>query len=516
MSKFSRNSPTIKPELVSIDRPFSNFDFIEEILPPDFPIHIPIQRLFSQVRQHEGKSLIIEQIEKSDDIKEEDEDIKQRNNDFQTSTIHRLSFFKKQIGHLNELSDTEPGDFLGYAVLKFNLFGSSLPIIRIYESVIKHSKHANNYIHGCPCWKCDVNSKSFEIDGYLYAQQNSISNVCAHVALRTAISRFSDQGDMTYREMNKIIGIDKSSNPIDGLDKDDLIKILNSAGANCQEAMKTADVPLRKWIYGGVESGFPAIVIFPVATSNDHHAIPIIGHTFNEDTWVPRAEMPSPLEGYFKVSDKIQYTPSEAFTDMFIIHDDNYGSNYCVPKDYFEGIKGASVLVPKPPNVLMDSIEAESIGSGYLIDFFPLIQDAGPWAKRLNFYHFIKLLVIRPVLIDGKRYVEHLRMIRGWDDKERITNEIFLGDFESQFGDEALWMVELSIPELFSANKRKLGEVILFADSPTTEQDYSSLCMARLPGYFIIYEGGGQAKPKFKVDKSGINCHVCLYGTSEH
>jgi hypothetical protein len=49
-------------------------------------------------------------------------------------------------------------------------------------------------------------------------------------------------------------------------------------------------------LYGSVESGYPALVVFDAGNGNQKHVIPIIGHTFNEDTWVPRADL-----AYFSV-----------------------------------------------------------------------------------------------------------------------------------------------------------------------------------------------------------------------
>lgn len=519
MSKFARNSASLgaDPILVEIERPFSNFDFIEENIASNPQDNIPIQRLFSQVRQHQGATLIVEEIEASDDIKEEDEDIKFRKPEFASSSILRLSFFKKAIKDLKEFTVISPEDFIGYAVIKTNQFNGSPSEVKIYESVLRQSRHENNFIHGCPKWECKVLDNTFKIHGFLYAQQNGISNVCAHVALRTALSSFANDGDITYREMNKIIGIDKSNEEIKGLSQGKMVEIIKATNANSLPVeKKDPDKPLRKWIYGSIESGIPAVVVFPVGQSGVGHAVPVIGHTFNEDTWVPRAESPLPNFSYFQVSEDIKYTPSDSFSDMFIIHDDNYGSNYCVPKDYFDCIDDASAIIITPPGISMDSISAESSGAGYLIHYFRNWQgEPSKWAKRLAFCHSKNLLVIRPVLISGRAYVQHLRQMRGWDMGKVITNEEILNFLESRFGDETFWMVELSIPELFSANKRKLGEVILYADSTSTDQDFSNLCMARLPGYFVIDQGGGAANPSLKFYESGINCHVSLYRTTE-
>jgi hypothetical protein len=79
--------------------------------------------------------------------------------------------------------------------------------------------------------------------------------------------------------------------------------------------------------------------------------------------------------------------------------------------------------------------------------------------------------------------------------------------------DERIWMVELSVPELFSANLRKVGEVLLRAEvSPSADRDLASFVMVRLPGYFALYAGGSAANPRYHFIPSGAEGHVELFG----
>ena len=77
-------------------------------------------------------------------------------------------------------------------------------------------------------------------------------------------------------------------------------------------------------------------------------------------------------------------------------------------------------------------------------------------------------------------------------------------------------MVELSIPELFSANKRKLGEVIILADRATgPSRDFGNFLLARLPGAFVFCTGGDVANPEFSFAPSGLNGHVSVFGSED-
>ena len=189
-------------------------------------------------------------------------------------------------------------------------------------------------------------------------------------------------------------------------------------------------VPFQKVLYGSVESGFPAIVVFQTADDPDVcHAVPVFGHTFNEDTWVYRAE-----SSYFKVGPGTQYIPSESWVSMYISHDDNWGSNFCIPRRYLhtqrycnafgEGGSGCRMdsgcvlyaIGTLPATVEMNALQAEVIGVDYLFSMLPQLPDLSEvWRKRLLYYATQKQLVVRPILVTGKEYTRHLDRVSDWD-----------------------------------------------------------------------------------------------------
>ena len=121
------------------------------------------------------------------------------------------------------------------------------------------------------------------------------------------------------------------------------------------------------------------------------------------------------------------------------------------------------------------------------------------------------MLVIRPILVNGTDYVNHLKKIRDWE-KNRIRDAM-IQVLKLFLQDDLYWLVELSVPELFSANRRKVGEVLIRADyEPSTKRDLKSFVIARLPNNFVLYDGGGPSKPHYSFIPSGIESHVELYG----
>ena len=307
MSQVARIAAGATIEFKLSARPFSNFDFAEEKLDP----RPPLRRILSQVRQHGGQSIVVEHLSNPQDIQEENEDIKSLCPlfDSETSKCVRLSFFSARVSSVTDLAEIDPSAFLGYAIYKEDKVPPTPDICpegynkgRIYESVLKPSRHDNNFVHGAPPWDCRVGDCFFPIEGYLYAQQNTITNCCAHVALRTVATRFTHD-DITYRQINDLVkkfreihnGPD--SPPGQGLTNEEICYVLDHLGAKTfvgdYTNLNPPPVAYQKYLYGAIESGFPAILIFEHVDKNGElgcHAVPAFGHTFNEDTWVIDAD----------------------------------------------------------------------------------------------------------------------------------------------------------------------------------------------------------------------------------
>ncbi len=529
---------TKKPIIWSLARPFSNFDFIDKHLGlcPSF------RRIMSQVRQHNGQTMVVECIRTADDLQQENDDIQTcipNFDPFRNSKTYRLSFFSKAFNSRCKLNRVHPDDFIGYMIIKKDKIGQGLKV-RVYESVIRPSQHINNFIHHSPKWLCSVYGNKLPINGYLYAQQNTITNCCAHVAIRTAVASYHQEHDMSYREMNTILKLDLKNDPLikRGLKINEIIQIIESTKAKCfsydytTKALDPKKLPFQKCIYGSIESGFPAIVLFDTNKPGEGHAIPLFGHTFSDDTWVHRAE-----HGYFKPSQQITYIPSESWVSMYIGHDDNYGSNFCIPRKYMHSRKHCShsktglciedigcvahVISTYPETIKIDAIQAEVAGYSFLFDILlkrlsskgPLkFPDLGiPWSQRLYSYFRSNQLVFRPILITGKQYLKHLEKIRDWD-KNKIKLELLKGK-KTLKTDEWLWMIELSVPELFSTNRRKLGEVLVKAEMPFhLPLNFDTFLLARIPGYFVTIN---LPSNELEYWECGVKGHVELYRCEE-
>jgi hypothetical protein len=123
-------------------------------------------------------------------------------------------------------------------------------------------------------------------------------------------------------------------------------------------------------------------------------------------------------------------------------------------------------------------------------------------------------MVVRPVLVTKSEYIYHLRRIKDWVGSNIEVKWIHILDEVLQ--DAYYWLVELSVPELFSANKRKVAEVLLHAEvAYSSHRDFKSFAMARLPEQFCFYVDGGPIAPEYDFYPTGIHGHVELFGCED-
>lgn len=561
MIAFSREAPSAaKGRVFPVARPFSFFEFREDCFKDKngcLNEFSPLARIFSQVRNLNAACMVVETIapDASLDLVQETEDIETRLGMRIETQVTRLTFSLASPAKLkSQIDDLDNDVFLGYVVVRQDSVNGKIFARRILESVVKTSRCENNFIRGAPNWKCRVADRIYEISGFLYAQQNGVTNVCAHVALRTLASVYHPNGDISYREINELLGIDHKTNWVGvnldnpdesrGLSIQQMLVVLEHCGARCINAdyspkLKSVSkkdylrVPYQRYLYGSVESGYPSAMIFDTAESDSKHVIPVFGHTFNQDLWVPNAE-----RSYFQIGKSTRFLPSDSWLSSFVVHDDNWGSNFCCPKHFLKPLPPvadpksgkkpdigrvensewlAHVIATLPKSVKLKPLQAEAIGLDFLSAMLPhLPSDANKWGERLIEYQQEGLIVYRPILITGQEYYEHLSKLSGWSNSGAMPKWLF-DAIRSSLKGSHYWMVEMSLPELFSANLRKVGEVILRSDlEPKPSRDFESFTLARLPGQIVVCKNTDPSNPDFEFIPSGISSHVQLFGCEEN
>ena len=248
---------------------------------------------------------------------------------------------------------------------------------------------------------------------------------------------------------------------------------------------------------------------YPKKEDAPRHIIPFYGHTFNKDTWVPNADM-----SYFNVGGSVGYIPSASWTSSFIGHDDNFGCNFCVPKGYIKNHQVDYVVELLNEDVKYSGVTAEVL-SLYFINslesYLKGINSNNKWIQRLIRYIRQRRIILRPTFIKKEKYINSLADSKDWDAN---TEDAELLSVLSRLLPNNIWMVEISFMELFPANERKVGEILLnpYIEVVDPKQDinFELLLLARIPSYYFVYTGNfaKSSPPEFMTIESGIKSHL--------
>jgi hypothetical protein len=230
-------------------------------------------------------------------------------------------------------------------------------------------------------------------------------------------------------------------------------------------------IDYEQFVYPIMESGCPVILNVEgwCYSQNNNppsgpiaHALAILGHTLNSDRWEPEAKLlyqSFPIENYISAA---------SYTDHFIIADDNSGMyislsvesmrNLIIPQKN-PSLHATAALGILPDGVSITGQQAEELGAivaknliRYVDGNFPT---KGRWLKAIC----ERALVCRTILRKKEEYINHLS-----DTLAQHGNTIPppLGKMLASVSNY-IWVTELSVPNIYSANKHKLGEVLIDA-----------------------------------------------------
>ena len=209
MKQYARQASGKNISFADMERPESNFRFVEE----RFSGLDTLRRILSQVRKHGGKTIVVEELTEAEEIVEEDQDLRTLRPDFSGSRTHRLGFFTTVSRSRKRIEASSRKAFLGYAIIKENIFSSGSSF-RIYESALRPVQYQNSFIKRAPTWDLMIAGTPRAVEAHIYAQQNGITNCCAHVAMRTGRRRIStwrfelskDESDRRHRSDKTLSG----------------------------------------------------------------------------------------------------------------------------------------------------------------------------------------------------------------------------------------------------------------------------------------------------------------------
>lgn len=516
-------------------RPFSNFDFVED----HFGGTIAIRRLFSLVRSkaRDFDTVVVEDVAAEGVVADENAELVRLYPDYRCEGVKRLSFWRGRLTEPAAVAAASGADCLGWAIVKRDRAtiplrpasagyperpGKVVDRWHVFESVTVKYDHHHNYVPESPVFSVRLGDRAepLAIRGWMFCQQNELNKCCAHVAIRTLATAFFGDPDISFSRINALIPVNASQPPDwlpgDGLLPSQIAAVLTALGVPfdhiCYPEWPDPDaarrqLPYPRLLYSGVETGAGALLTFSLdgPGASGAHIIPVFGHTFNEDTWAPRGE-----GAYFRVGEKITYIPSESWASSFLIHDDNFGSEFCLPKRFVRRGHVYYCVALRPAGFAYGGLMAEVIGSRFFYTVLPrLVATEHRWLNRVLESVRRQELILRTLPVSRTRYLDHLKQIEDW--RYSRENPAVIELLAPRIP-ERMWMIEVSVPELFSTNLRKIGELLLAADCALEPKAFAaSYVLARFPGRYFLPAGyAADGSPQFQLAPSSLDSHTEL------
>jgi len=544
-------------------QPFSfYFDLVEAYWKSGDPHEAPLHRLATLARKQGAETLIIEDGSSDCGAAAEVGHVDEQHGGGGAAQIIRITFLS--IDHCGGETGAEPAEALIGSCLLVNYRPpgrSEFELTWIHEAVFATPRTPdgktllNNFINVDGLFDVTVKGRVFTVEGVCYAQQNGVTAVCAHASIRMVERTLSPQRPAaTTVEVDALLG---GPATLDGLLPEELATALEHltgrqiADIDCDERPPSEYISI---LTAAADSGEIALLIFrtggpkgaartdrepatarvaDIRTERDAivderrdsgegerqkdelHVVVVIGYTRNSDEWyplaVPRYRVPSATSHRMP-----RYRPASMWVDHFVIHDDNFGPYLTLDARGLESdpaFHAEKILIVRrhPSTVSADMAEA---AAAIWLKALPKCVDADPDLRWLELVRRHRgAFVLRPVLLSRAELIEHLE---GLVDHEghRLGARAPL-DFMGL--PDVVWMVEFSLPDLFTGNRAKLGEVIVDAVVPTDRPlDVKVILGARVPGRVIAaHPGSADSDPRkrYKASTRSVRLasHVPMY-----
>ncbi len=525
--------------------PFSFYRIIENYSQPAEPPRT-LHRVFSLMRKMNVRTVVVESLTREGELDTEANAVEGRCGGLVEFEAWRFSFFACPVtcGLLLHVDDE---DYLGYAIFIRIALPNETHRCYVYEAVIAEPAfhiHGSmplgnslpcRYIHCARRYTAWVEERRFILSGSFFSQQNGLTHVCAHAALRWLLNNIPERIEeiVSYEQINQDLQIDHATRKVgrygtepreEGLAYDSLLDVLDIRGykyldVNFEET-RGRPQPYWRFIYSIIESGYPVLVFF--RTERARHVICAVGHTLNSDMWDEEAKLA------YSGAPRMKYLSSASWVDHFIIHDDNYGMYLCMPtkalllatteeRGPFQ-VTGALGIVPT--DIELGPLDAEFYASAMMrtaINEGPLEDCYWLRALRQEEAAFGKWIVLRTLFTSKTVYEQHLRDME--DPEGNVLRKQQIETIIHKKVPEHFWVTEISLTDIYTANKHKLGEVLLELSDPrikpndkleTYTMKLFSACIAiRLPGNILIPEVGS-SQISISVHKTNLTGHVPL------
>jgi len=466
---------------------------------------------------------------------------------FIKKTCHTLYFFRADFSNYEEIAPLPDDSLVGFTKVHQDVIeknGKQIPLGYVVESYVDNPFGDQAYVMSTKKIEVEIAGRIFFLQGRYFAQQNCITNCCAHAAIKNALRDFYP--DLTSESINSCLGINHAARPGGkGLTLDQIQTSIQRLTGNQTWALGSPGLsPWRflKTIYHAIESGLPVISLFSIPPNYhsitrgkplsqlsreeldafeasfsgkkvDGHAVTFIGHSFTAHNWWSYA-----FGYYFFRLKEIEYLASLHWTDNFIIQDDNFGPYYFLSTKLLTETAGARELASILPGTFSDvpifTRDFWLKQQSYAIVTFPAEMafikdclDVEPWAiVTLNAsVEFLKIEISQGRLPGPsgesfshyfEKYFRDNSLIlrtfilskKDYIEDTGANHPEMISDFRDIFEKilpDYFWLTEISIPELFWINKRKIGEIITHPQYFSVKQSEGVILM-KIPEYLML------------------------------
>ena len=489
--------------------PFSFFSDVIEQFFAATTNRAPIHRICTLMRQQGANLLVAESVLSRPDVIEEITALDARYNGGGDAQAIALSFFKVAQG-VKKLDDASAPRLLAHAILiNYRAKGySNFTHSYVYEAILpppgrtlgRPLDFPRTLVLPLQEFNCTVLDRTFGVQGVLYCQQNDTLHVCAHSCLRMAIgSSQHSTGKISSNRINRLLGIREQ---VGSLDSGQIAEIIDACGLKAAVRTKLQPDEYLSELAALIDSGYMALLGFTTKQEKGRpimgHVVTAFGHSRNANQWHAQA-----MQTYSGPRSS-PYLPSSSWIDNFIIHDDNLGPYLSLSARSFmrNPVMRLNCVIGLLPESAISSNHAELIAAGVLSHLLPLVREDSTnyWIRYLTEQRDVPIL--RSVLMTKAEYMEHLKCAKAHD---RTRMDAFaLSKLDSLDG--SFWMVEFSLPPLYTGNGSKLGEVLVSAREGVAGGGGKVLAV-RLPGSVLSLVGDDI----LELDSCKLASHSAIY-----
>ncbi len=520
----------------------------------------PFRRLCVLMQEMGAQTLILEEkldasCREFSRISREIAAIQKRLGNAAICAAYKLTFLLPTITDASEIEGIPDDSFLGYAIIinvTLEAHGKK-ELTFIFESAIRESgskavgidpqtgkaihaaEFSNLYVHVKRTFIGSVAKRIYTIFGTYFCQQNTITSVCAHASAAMMInncrpSANANRADLekliTCEDINQELGIDHEHRMLElrsgwgdnqfathnGLDSKELTKVFRVHGlTSYRDIFGEKQRNFREFLYGFIESGFPALLTFRVSSErgqgDGYHVVAVVGHTLNPGSWFPLG-----YAAYVrKDSDQSDrsYLSTIDWVDGFVVHDDGLGMQLCLPVHSFRpegrpdpGLKFAPIealgVIPTNYQVKIVSAEAEQLAWLFIRRFFNVLYNRPILSES---YYFVRHLlgpilsdtgqtaVVRTQLVSKEKYLKHIAKEDSRKGTLSLQQQALMA--EAIADRKYFWLVEISEPDLYLGDNGKVIDILIdpavdYAHVLEPTQTHYGAMLVKLPGYVIL------------------------------